>query len=310
MSEPQLERSVLEAKEREELYAIADALGTKPGSRAKKSDLIAQILRATGVEPEMAEPIEKPRRTRARKVAAPIAEAPDVAGEAAEAVDPEIRSDAAVAPVSRPGRRRAGLDEEQGRAASDSEQLALEANPTTGQDTQAPAGPSDRDATWAAASDGGGVATGVASNGSDAAPAATNGPVDGPPVGGGWNGGADASTTPAPESGHYRAPEAHGTNGAAESAPPRSGDFRSNRPQSDGRNGRPEGQGGYQPGPQSHGGQPQHTPQPANQQPGNQQPGGGPQGVPQPGPRPGGHRAHGARPAGCGRRAAASAVLR
>ena len=50
MSEPQLERSVLEAKEREELYAIADALGTKPGRRAKKADLITQILRATGVE--------------------------------------------------------------------------------------------------------------------------------------------------------------------------------------------------------------------------------------------------------------------
>jgi len=69
MSEPQLERSVLEAKEREELYAIADALGTKPGSRAKKADLIGQILRATGVDAEVPDPVEKPRRTRARKVA-------------------------------------------------------------------------------------------------------------------------------------------------------------------------------------------------------------------------------------------------
>jgi transcription termination factor Rho len=70
MSEPQLERSVLEAKDRDELYAIADALGTKPGSRTKKADLISQILRATGVEAEAAEPAEKPRRTRARKAAA------------------------------------------------------------------------------------------------------------------------------------------------------------------------------------------------------------------------------------------------
>ena len=69
MSEPQLERSVLEAKEREELYAIADALGTKPGSRAKKSDLIAQILRATGVESGPVDAVEKPRRARAKKVA-------------------------------------------------------------------------------------------------------------------------------------------------------------------------------------------------------------------------------------------------
>jgi transcription termination factor Rho len=85
MSEPQLERSVLEAKEREELYAIAEALGTKPGSRARKSDLIAQILRATGVtvdDPETegeaaAVPAEKPRRApRARKATAPAATTP------------------------------------------------------------------------------------------------------------------------------------------------------------------------------------------------------------------------------------------
>jgi len=50
MSEPQLERSVLEAKERDELVAIAEALGSKPAARAKKADIITQILRATGVE--------------------------------------------------------------------------------------------------------------------------------------------------------------------------------------------------------------------------------------------------------------------
>jgi transcription termination factor Rho len=68
MSETQLERSVLEAKERDELIAIADALGAKPGARAKKADLVTQILRATGIEAEpgtiaaTAEPAEKPRR--------------------------------------------------------------------------------------------------------------------------------------------------------------------------------------------------------------------------------------------------------
>jgi transcription termination factor Rho len=70
MSGTQLERSVLESKEREELFAIADALGTKPTARAKKSDLVNQILRATGVESEPpGEDAAKPRRTRARKVA-------------------------------------------------------------------------------------------------------------------------------------------------------------------------------------------------------------------------------------------------
>ena len=68
MSETQLERSVLEAKERDELFAIADALGAKPGTRAKKADLVTQILRATGIEPQDAGDVrEKPRRTRARR---------------------------------------------------------------------------------------------------------------------------------------------------------------------------------------------------------------------------------------------------
>jgi hypothetical protein len=73
MSEPQLERSVLEAKEREELFAIANALGTGPISRARKSDLVNQILQATGVEvPDAAKEVpERPRRTRAKKAVTP-----------------------------------------------------------------------------------------------------------------------------------------------------------------------------------------------------------------------------------------------
>jgi transcription termination factor Rho len=70
VSEPQLERSVLESKEREELFAIANALGTKPTSRARKSDLVNQILQATGVEVVAA---EKPRRaTRTRRTPPPV----------------------------------------------------------------------------------------------------------------------------------------------------------------------------------------------------------------------------------------------
>ncbi|MGH9072818.1 MAG: transcription termination factor Rho [Acidimicrobiales bacterium] len=48
--EQQLERSVLERKERDELHAIAEAMALKPGSRTKKADIIDQILRATGIE--------------------------------------------------------------------------------------------------------------------------------------------------------------------------------------------------------------------------------------------------------------------
>ena len=97
MSEPQLERSVLEAKEREELYAIADALGTKPSSRARKSDLILQILRATGVAVDDGAAGaasdaagDKPRRaTRARKAAASDSAQSDPAGDEAQATTGE-----------------------------------------------------------------------------------------------------------------------------------------------------------------------------------------------------------------------------
>jgi transcription termination factor Rho len=44
-----LERSMLEGKDREQLVAIASALGVKAGSRAKKSEIIDRILESTGV---------------------------------------------------------------------------------------------------------------------------------------------------------------------------------------------------------------------------------------------------------------------
>jgi transcription termination factor Rho len=47
---PQLERSVLEGKERDELHAIADAMGLKPTARAAKATLVKKILEAAGVD--------------------------------------------------------------------------------------------------------------------------------------------------------------------------------------------------------------------------------------------------------------------
>src|SRR5580658_7773052 len=49
-AEQQLERSVLERKEREELRAIAQAMSLDTNSRSKKADIIDQILRAAGDE--------------------------------------------------------------------------------------------------------------------------------------------------------------------------------------------------------------------------------------------------------------------
>jgi transcription termination factor Rho len=54
-AEQQLERSVLERKEREELRAIADAMALDTNSRSKKADIIDQILRAAGVDATTAE---------------------------------------------------------------------------------------------------------------------------------------------------------------------------------------------------------------------------------------------------------------
>ena len=61
MSEPVLERSVLERKERDELLTIAKALGAKPPARAKKADLVDLILTTAGISPGGAEdaPAEK-----------------------------------------------------------------------------------------------------------------------------------------------------------------------------------------------------------------------------------------------------------
>ncbi|HET9732395.1 MAG TPA: transcription termination factor Rho [Acidimicrobiales bacterium] len=91
--EPQLERSVLERKERDELHAIAEAVGVRVSARAKKADLIEGILRVTGVEasaPAAASENgaeDRPRRTRARVARAePVeAQADDQGGSSAPA---------------------------------------------------------------------------------------------------------------------------------------------------------------------------------------------------------------------------------
>src|SRR4051794_25562745 len=51
MSAETLERSVLEGKDREQLIAIATALGLKALSRAKKGEIIDRILEQTGATP-------------------------------------------------------------------------------------------------------------------------------------------------------------------------------------------------------------------------------------------------------------------
>ncbi len=89
-AEQQLERSVLEGKEREELSAIAQAMSLKTNSRTKKADIIDQILDATGVtsgsgpaasngvgEGGDANGAKPPRRSRSASSAAPAADTAD-----------------------------------------------------------------------------------------------------------------------------------------------------------------------------------------------------------------------------------------
>jgi len=77
MSDLQLERSVLEAKERDELFAIALALGTSPAARTKKADLVSHILQVTGVDGEAPPPVaEKPRRSRSTRSAPTVQDTP------------------------------------------------------------------------------------------------------------------------------------------------------------------------------------------------------------------------------------------
>jgi transcription termination factor Rho len=59
-----LERSVLESKDREQLLAIAGALGVKTTSRAKKADIIAKILEQTGSGDAEEAPAEPKSRSR------------------------------------------------------------------------------------------------------------------------------------------------------------------------------------------------------------------------------------------------------
>jgi transcription termination factor Rho len=74
-AEQQLERSVLERKERDELHAIAEAVGLRANSRTKKGDLIDEILKATGVLPSAgAESANGGATSPAAEVQAPAAE--------------------------------------------------------------------------------------------------------------------------------------------------------------------------------------------------------------------------------------------
>ena len=93
-AEPQLERSVLERKEREELRAIAQAMALETNTRSKKADIIDQILRAAGVDANGATSTngDGAARSRSRRPAAAADngadDGPEVTAEAADVGPP------------------------------------------------------------------------------------------------------------------------------------------------------------------------------------------------------------------------------
>jgi transcription termination factor Rho len=98
-----LERSVLERKEREELAAIAEAMGVKPAARASKTTLIDQILRQAGIETSEA----RPRRARTSKAAGGVNGAAATAG-ATTGDGADAGGTDTVAPTARNGAADAG----------------------------------------------------------------------------------------------------------------------------------------------------------------------------------------------------------
>jgi transcription termination factor Rho len=102
MTDPVLERSVLERKERDELLTIAKALGAKPPARAKKADIVELILTSTGVtggapepEPEAEAPAEAPP-ARAERIARPTTRSGDRSAPEATRSGPQKSDDASV----------------------------------------------------------------------------------------------------------------------------------------------------------------------------------------------------------------------
>ena len=78
MAAEALEKSVLEGKDREQLMAIAQALGVKSVSRAKKAELIDKILEQTSTPEPVAKPAAKPAAAAKSAPAKAVASEPRV----------------------------------------------------------------------------------------------------------------------------------------------------------------------------------------------------------------------------------------
>ncbi len=89
----QLERSMLEAKERDELVSIAKALGGKPAARAKKATVIDLILELAGVTASAADASEPESAEAAEAAGAAASEPTEQPAEVEADASPEVDVD-------------------------------------------------------------------------------------------------------------------------------------------------------------------------------------------------------------------------
>ncbi|HEY6533005.1 MAG TPA: transcription termination factor Rho [Acidimicrobiales bacterium] len=107
----ELERSALEAKDREELLAIANALGGKPGSRARKAGIIDLILELTGVTPAPAAGAAAAEPTATAPEPDAASDGPAVDGEVAPTRSRRSRRSRSSASAAAPDESADGADE-------------------------------------------------------------------------------------------------------------------------------------------------------------------------------------------------------
>ena len=132
----QLERSALERKDRDELHTIAVAMGGKPGSRARKADIIDLIMSLAGLAPSgeaddagaeadvadaAPEPAAPKPRKKASRAKAPEPVEPPADDDASDEADATDADESSVAePADRGDDDRAnGRDDDQGNARDD-----------------------------------------------------------------------------------------------------------------------------------------------------------------------------------------------
>jgi transcription termination factor Rho len=147
--EQQIDRSVLAAKDREELHTIAGAMGVKAATRMRKADLIDAILAAANGDAAGNGETEAPKTRRVRSTRAADAEPDSIAALAAEE-DALAASTTSEDDMPRPRARGASATADTepapngaGTATNDDDAVASAATTTDGRATDATSGPSE-----------------------------------------------------------------------------------------------------------------------------------------------------------------------